>query len=408
MMVLVDAGLVMYVGLAVLFIWRYFCAWRCCGKWLQYANYCSLLLGLILVILVYDSVCFIQVALSDQGKKSWDHMPSWLKPMILMCPGICIVIYGLSSFQTFQHVERIHEDTAVVRHDRAVQIILLPAVYSVMAMSSITRLFSFIGSEAHPYSVHNSAELHNSLSRAQTCFMVGDLYEAWALFQFGKLTLEVIESGIMAQETSPDEQVAAAAHGLRSSHRAVESLAWLGILSFLLVCVAEAGYSLWLLTFARVTGNAFDESMSQFTIAGFLASCAAIYNVWIVEENYHLYLANYYPRYKFLTVKILVSFAFVQKGAFKFVMGLGPMLDHNTKAAVDKIPVIGSIMNFPAGQFELFYATLICVECFFVCIAHHWAWDSRETWYDEADVADLETRALLGPAAGSDGRLKIG
>merc|ERR1719223_1178474 len=102
-----------------------------------------------------------------------------------------------------------------------------------MAMSSLTRMYSYIGSEKHPHSTNDKEMLNRALSRSETCFWVGDLYEAWALFQFGKLTLEVIESGIMAQTKSTDQEVAAAANGLRISHRAVESLAWLGILSFL-------------------------------------------------------------------------------------------------------------------------------------------------------------------------------
>jgi len=400
-MVLIDAGLVLYVGLGVLLIWRYCCAWRCCGKWLQYANYCSLFLGLIFVILAYDSYSFIQVALSEQGKESWSGMPDWLRWWVLISPGICLAIYLLTSVQTFHHVERIKEDTAVLRHDRAVQIILLPLVYSVMGMSSITRMYTFIGSAVNPYDDSNKELMHDSLSRSETCFWVGDLYEAWALFQFGKLTLEVVKSGILAQKQSPDAGIAAAGVALEKSHEAVESLAWLGIMSFVLVCLAEAGWSLWLLTFSTVAGNAFDESMSQFTIAGFLASGAAIYNVYIVEESYHPYLKKYYPRWKFVTVKILVSFAFVQRGCFKILMSLGPMMPKKMKSGADSLPIIGTLLNFPRAQFELFYGSLIITECLLVCIAHYWAWDSREEWYDEADVAelqdDLETMALRGP-----------
>jgi len=401
-MVLIDAALVLFVGLAVLIVWRYLCAWRCCGKWLQYANYCSLLLGLLIVILVYDSFCYLQVAFSPEGKASWDNMPSWLRPWLLSAPGICLAVYVFSSVQTFQHVERIREDTAVVRHDRAVQIILLPAVYSVMGMSSITRIFLSIAASHEPHSTNDKEMLNRALSRSETCFWVGDLYEAWALFQFGKLTLEVIESGIMAQTKSTDQEVAAAANGLRISHRAVESLAWLGILAFLLVCVAQAGWSLWLLTVSKVTSHSFHMSMAQFTVAGFLASCAAIYNIYIVEESYHTYLETYYPRLKFITVKILVTFAYVQRGLLSLVMSSGSWLPEATKDAVDKMPFIGTLMNFSRGHFELFYGVLIITECFFVCIAHYWAWDSGEMWYDEADVAelmkgdDLETLQLKG------------
>lgn len=400
-MVLIDAGLVLYVGLAVLFIWRSICAWRCCGKWLEYANYCSLLLGLIFVILSYDSYLFIKVAFSEAGQACWTYMPPWLKWWVLLAPGTCVVIYLLSATQTYQHVERIHEDTAVLRHDRAVQIILLPAVYSVMGMSSITRMYSFIGS--HVGASWSKAELHDALSRSETCFWVGDLYEAWALFQFGKLTLEVIESGIMAQSKSPIAQAAAAANGLRISHKVVESLVWLGILSFLLVCVAEAGWSLWLLTFEEhITAQHFDASMSQFTIAGFFASGAAIYNIYVVEESYHIYLATYYPRWKFLTVKVLVSFAFLQRGFFRMLQNTGPMMPKDMRHWFNNVPVIGDIMNFPPEQFELFYGALITSECLFVCMAHYLAWDAREEWYDAADVADLEdddieTTPLMAP-----------
>lgn len=398
-MVLIDAGLVLYVGLAVLFVWRYFCAWRCCGKWLQYANYCSLLLALIFVILGYDSYLFVKVAMSSDGQSCWTHMPLWLKWWVLAAPGTCLVIYLLSATQTYQHVERIKEETAVLRHDRAVQIVLLPAVYSVMAMSSLTRMYNFVSE--HAGSADKSSGLHDALSRSETCFWVGDLYEAWALFQFGKLTLEVIESGIMAQSKSPIAQAAAAANGLRISHKVVESLVWLGILSFLLVCVAEAGWSLWLLTFEKhMTSHDFDQSMSQFTIAGFFASGAAIYNIYIVEESYHIYLANYYPRYKFLTVKVLVSFAFLQRAFLRMLQSTRPMMPTDMRQWFDNVPGIGTLINFPADQFEMFYGALIVTECLFVCVAHYWAWDAREEWYDAADVEleddqDLETTALM-------------
>lgn len=401
---LIDAGLVLYLGLVVLFVWRFFCAWKCCGTWLQYANYCSLLLALVFIILVYDSYYFFQVAMTDQGKSTWDTMPSWLRPWILAAPVICLATYLASAFQTFQHVERIHEESAVQRHDRAVQIILLPAIYSVMGFSAMTRMYTYLGSESSPYSDGNEEMLHRSLSRSETCFWVGDLYEAWALFQFGKLTLEVIQSNILAQAKFGDEQERAAARALHGSHSAVESLVWLGILSFLLVCVAEAGWSLWLLTFeTSMSSTDFDRSMSQFTIAGFLASCAAIYNVFIVEESYHAYLVSYYPRLKFITVKVLVTFAWVQKGFLKILMNVVTIMPEKMANWFYKVPLVGQFLKFSPAVFEMFYAALIITECFVVCVAHYWAWNSGEEWYDEAaaDEAAQERsndQSLMGTA----------
>jgi len=378
---LIDAGLVLYVGLLVLGLWRWTLWWKFCGASLHYANYVSLLLGLLFVLMGYDSYYFYEVATSDAGKEAWDLMPHWLRPCILAAPFVCVAIYLLASVQTFQHVERIREDSATIRHDRAVQIILLPAVYAVMALSSMVRMYAVVCAR------WNDKELlARSISRAETCFWVGDLYEAWALYQFGLLTLEVIKGNILHQENNGDEQAQAAARGLRLATKAVESLTWLGIISFVLVCVAEAGWSLWLLTFqSDLTAEEYDQSISQFTMAGFLASGAAIYNVFIVEHSYETYLGNYRPLLKFITVKILVTFAFVQKGFFKILMWSGNAMPgpiHNFFATV---PIIGEVMKMDPPTFEIFYACLMIVECALVCAAHYWAWGANEEWYDQDD-----------------------
>lgn len=402
----IDAGLVLYVGLFGLFIWRQLCGWRCCGKWFQYANYCSLLLLLVLTILAYDSYMFFTAVVSDSGKLSWNLMPSWLKPFMLVGPCVNLLTFMMCAFQVFQHVERIREESAVPRHDRAVQIILLPLVYSSMAMTSLTRMYTFVTSSSNPFvdpakpSLGGStAELHAvhlAVSRSEACFYVGDLYEAWALFQFGQLVLELIESGIIEQATTGrDLKKQAAANALLQSHKAVEALAWLGIWSFLLVCVGQAGWSLWLLTIADTTEN-YDSSMSQFYVAGFLASCAAIYNVYIVENRFEHYLDNFYPNMKFLTVKILVSIAFVQRGAFSSLATMGTYLP----SAIQKWPWVKQFMHIPPAQFAMFYASLIAIECFIIGIVHQWAWNSKEAWYDEIgqaieDLYDDESRKLL-------------
>merc|ERR1719446_921469 len=96
---------------------------------MEYANYASLLLGLVFVIFAYDSYYFFMVATTQQGKHVWDTMPGWLRPWVLTSPFICFACYIGCVLQTFQHVERIREESAVERHDKAVQIICLPAVY---------------------------------------------------------------------------------------------------------------------------------------------------------------------------------------------------------------------------------------------------------------------------------------
>jgi len=393
-MVLLDAAVVLYCGFVVLFIWRWLIWWERCGRKIKNLNYVTIGMALITVILAYDSFYFIQVATSDLGRSSWDTMPAWLRPWILACPAVCLVTLVASGIQTFTHVERIHEGSADAKialwHDRAVQIILLPPIYGIMAMSSLTRMYAYIGSEAHPYSSDNKESLHRSLSRSETCFWVGDLYEAWALYQFGWLVLDVLDQTIIAGEESPNIETKSAAHGLRRSYGAVKRLAWLGVFSFLVVCVAEAGWSLWLLTFeTSMTAKGFDQSMSKFVVAGFLASGVAIYNVFVVEEEYKDTMKSFHPRLKFFTVKILVTFAFMQRGIFKIWAWVGTLMPHGMRKWVDKTPFLGDVMNMPAAQFEMFYAALIITECFLVCMMHYWAWHSEEDWY-EAPAKDWE------------------
>lgn len=411
---LIDAGLVLYIGLFALFIWRLCCGWRCCGKWLQYANYCSLLLGLVFMILAYESWMFFSSAQSVMGQRAWSGFPVWLKPMILAGPFINAGTFLACTWQVFNHVERIREESAVHRHDRAVQIILLPAVYSAMAMSSLTRSYTFICSAADPYASAAGGASQQAIeaqalviSQSEAYFYVGDLYEAWALYQFGKLVLELIESELSKQaETSNTPESRGAGLALQTSHKAVASLAWLGIWSFLLVCVAQAGWSLWLLTFQCHTpdsGSKFDESMAQFTVAGFLSSCAAIYNVYVVEREFDEYLPDFFPFLKFLTVKIIVAIAFFQRLFFKSLPNIDRFMPEFLQNITKAIPFLGDIVHFSPVPFELFYASLIIVECFLICLAHQWAWNSEEAWYEEVgnradEDIEAEKMALMGQA----------
>merc|ERR1719486_1023244 len=103
-----------------------------------------------------------------------------------------------------------------------------------MAMASMTRTYMFLCTAANPNidpaepgdaSASSVAAVAAVLARSETCFYVGDLYEAWALYQFGKLVLELIDSAFAKQAMcAQSAQARAAGEALQSSHRAVESL----------------------------------------------------------------------------------------------------------------------------------------------------------------------------------------
>merc|ERR1719433_854312 len=83
------------------------------------------------------------------------------------------------------------------------------------------------------------------LRKSETCSWVGDFYEAWALYQFAKLTLELIHTAIKNRRRSADPAQVEGAIALLTAYTAVESLAWLGVILFLVVCALQAGWSLW-------------------------------------------------------------------------------------------------------------------------------------------------------------------
>jgi len=349
---LFDAGIVVYIALIVLGVWRLVCYWRCTGKWFQYCNYCFILMLTVLVVLSYEIYMFFIATISADGKSAWHLLPSWVQ-----------------------------------RHDRAVQIVMLPAVYGTMAMSSLARCYTALCKPGT-----DKAREEQALIRSETMFMVGDLYEAWALYQFGILTMELLESAISKQVLSPKDDERAAARALMVAHAAVERLAWVGILCFVLVAFVQAGYAVFLLTLGGADYTNFDDALSQFTAAGFLASGAALYQLMIVEGTFHHYLESYAPFLKFLTVKIMVTFAFFQKGAFQVVAFLKGLMPDLVQDLADKIPILGTLVNFEKIQFEVFYASLILVESVLVALLISWAWSAQEAWYDE--YIDLDQRQL--------------
>jgi len=395
---MLDAGLVMFVCLLVLLAWRYFFPFIFCSEQVQQTNYSFLLYAMLLVLLAYDVVLFISTAMNHDGRVSWDGLPKWLRPMMLVCPGIVALACVMCFCQTGSHLLKIRTGVAAIHHDQVVQIIALPAVYSVMAFSALTRLYQFHTNTFVDDSLASAMNSHEQknlvLSRSETCFLVADLFESWALYQFGKMTLSVLGTSISIESALPDAEKSATARGMMLSHGAVESLTWAGIIMFLLVCFFETGWSLYLLNFASVGVDQYKSSMTMFTAAGFVASSVAIWNVAVVEHTFYERLGTFRPILKFVTVKILVSFAYLQKGVFYALMALRATLPDVARNLVQKVPLFGDILDMDDNHFELFYSTLIIYECLIVSILHFFAWSAAEPWYDEVHQNDERTSLL--------------
>eukprot|EP00418_Pyrodinium_bahamense_P096330 CAMPEP_0179026632 /NCGR_PEP_ID=MMETSP0796-20121207/8615_1 /TAXON_ID=73915 /ORGANISM="Pyrodinium bahamense, Strain pbaha01" /LENGTH=428 /DNA_ID=CAMNT_0020722719 /DNA_START=62 /DNA_END=1348 /DNA_ORIENTATION=+ len=420
---MLDAGLTLYIGLLLIWLWRWLTWWKHRQTQLIYLNYAFLLYMLVLVLTLYAIILFVVAALEGAGKAVWPEMPGWLRPMAVGAPGASGLILLLCGAQMLQHVNEIRRDRAIVKHDRAVQIIALPAVYGAMAMNSLARIFQLTAHQSIALAevaadgtsagknattgvpaAADKAEAKRELflSKSETCFWVGDLYEAWALYQFAKLTLELIQASVSRMQRSGNAAERDKANALAVAHSAVEAIAWLGVSLFLVVCVLQAGWSCYLLTFTAPISDwgEYNSRVAQFTSAGMVASAGAIYNVHIVESTFHEYFEDYRPLLKFVTVKVIVSFAFFQKGAFSMLKVLQSTLPVTAQRLSNRAPLLGDILNFSEAEFQLFYDSLMLYECVLICLLHWWGWSAYEDWYlDESvrDEGEEEQRPLLGP-----------
>lgn len=417
----IDTSLVVYLSLFVLFIWRLFFAWHCFGKWLQFANYCVLLYAVLTGSLLFDCLSFMHAALGSGAAGVWQETCWWVKPFMLTSFFAMWVTLFMCAGQTVQHIDAIRRGEAALRHDRVVQILALPVVYGSMAVASGTRMFQLAAvhgkdvmkledvdvaseqliSSSYAGSFNVQALTQTALAKSETAFMVADLYEAWVLYQFLTLTLDLMYTSMQKKCDSEDVETRAGARALVKVHAAVSSLSWLGPCCFLLVCVGQAGWSIYILNFAyeKSTWSSWMGAMAQFQAAGFLASMAAIWNVAVVETSFHDFLEGYSPMLKFITVKILVSFSFFQRSGFSFLSYFASTMPSAMEGLVHALPFLGDVVQMGVVEFELFYAALLMYECTLVALMHWCAWAPAEQWYkeDASDVlADAERLPLVG------------
>merc|ERR1711865_1155191 len=86
------------------------------------------------------------------------------------------------------------------------------------------------------------------------------------------------------------------------------------------------------------------------------------------ETCHHEKLEHFNPFLKFWGTNVLVSLAFLQTILLMFVPGLNTM--STTKQ-------------------NLFYSSMLCIECFLVSVLSVFSWKADEEWYHE--IEDEET-----------------
>eukprot|EP00435_Cladocopium_sp_Y103_P059682 s350_g21.t1 len=151
-------------------------------------------------------------------------------------------------------------------------------------------------------------------------------------------------------------------------------------------CFAEATYSLVTTSVEAYLGGArtmeFNERVYRsrsrvhyfFLGMGAVASSAAIGNVVTVEMTFEEWLESFRPSAKFWSTKILLSIGFIQT----LLLEIPPLSTH-----------------LSITEKDLFYASLLCIECFLLSLLHVIAWNPSEC----AEMHKIEmTTAVESPA----------
>lgn len=397
---LYDCGVFFFFGLLLVLMHRQiFSAKVTCF------SYLSLLYMLITTAMAFAMTEFIStIALAVKHAQPRPSefgevitVPVWLWRFAVASPLALVITLVLCLVQTKNHMKQINQGKAVSKHDRAAQIIALPSVYGVLVLCSLSPVLHLTSGGRHPTEVSDFEEWkHFVFSRYDICLFVADLYEAWILYQFGKLVLEQIEASVWKEEVAESlERRRAAAHVMHS-HSAVSALSFLGTWLFIVVCLVQAAWSM-VAYFPHLGIARSDQKQinTQLVIAGVITSTAAIYNVHVIEAIFAPLLQNFWPLLKFFSVKLLVSLAFIQQGLLQLLQASKIYTPEAQGWLVEHVPGIGTLLNFDDVQLHLFYPALILYECLIAGIIHMWAWDAFEEWYSAGDDAEREREPLL-------------
>lgn len=337
-----------------------------------------------------------------------------LKEFSMLCPVFCALTILVCIWHTHQHINKIRYAVDATtggtksgwlincpQHNDTMTVLVLPAVYGLLSFKSTCRMWQvMINHIPVPGGHHNTTAVtfHGYVERKtfllemyDANFMVGDIYETYALVTFGNLVMGVVNKKIAKMEAIFDQDVEKrddAAEMKDYIDKLVQSMSTLtvaGVKLFAMSCMLQGVYTIIITTcafdfpdfmphfFSRDADNlgVFQQPEMKATAhyfflgAGFIASFAAIGNIMIIETDFHHLLTEFSPALKFWGTKILVSLAFLQS-------------------------ILISIFLTPNGwseiQSDLMYSTCLCLECLLIAIFHIKGWGADEIWYGDYDV----------------------
>lgn len=378
---------VLYLGFIVLFLWRELFPCRHWNKgWQKYVNYFTMLYMLLVILFLYELAEFASAARHDfettkhEDNNQWPVM--WLRIMTLGAPAAVAGCLFLCYRQSRQHVAEMQENRSRMLHERAIGILACPCVFAVMSLAALAKIYGPMVDESSADDELLKSDKDVAVAAFETCLQTGDVYEAFALYQFGVLTVMLLErcfappprpKGSSSSTPAEIAEEMGMAGQAALSFTAVADVMWTGVFLFIILALMQSGWGIFLWIFKDL-GNHWEEweySFDNFVYAGIIASGGAIYNVHAVEHTFGDFIEGYYAFLKFMSVKMIVFFSFWQSGVIWFLIEFG-------------------MCDLTLLQTKLLHATLLCYECLLVAAIHTFSWHVSEDWYCNFEDGPIE------------------
>ncbi|CAE7245241.1 unnamed protein product [Symbiodinium natans] len=334
-----------------------------------------------------------------------------LRWMALACPPVTIV----TSLVTLRHLWRHHVANERTfdkslrwypshSHDLAMQVATMPLIYGVFALDCVIQMLLLLtGSVFRDFKgidVSKDQLRHLTQERYGTNLELADLYEAWALYNFGRLCLMRVRRQIRQEIpllrrslTMPESEHAKLLifrDPERFLFRPLEVTTGIGVKIFVYTCAVKSLFALTITFFADAPFHINLSEAVPWALqllphmdgAAFMTSTIAILSLIAIEHGFHeiLQLQGFAPVLKFLGVKALVTITCLQTLVMGLVMQRGLLR---------------------SDEASLCYACLLCFEVLPLALLTAEAWKPRYSgdWYD-ADCGWGEGNGHLGRLAG--------
>lgn len=309
---------------------------------------CALTIALFLKISQlwdYSLADAMQHGWVSEAPESMHNIPKWLAVFsinsLLMMVWVSIISAFVIFLQVLSHLSSngwslltcaLRSDGPAILsfpRDLAVQVLMLPIVYSYLAASNVERMWENLTDTFDPNEVRSAGnettlkEINREIYESN--FSVADMYEAWALFCFARMVWQVVRPELRKKLKVDAVDT-------------FEGLLLTNVSVFVGVCAVGSLYLITVTWFRLRLKVEICESDPWSAIcavtpylsgANLVVSSIAIYNLFTFEEKFHQFqsMHQFGPRLKFWSIKLMVLVAFwvgILMGGLQIIFHLTP------------------------------------------------------------------------------------